>query len=196
MIPIVLLKLVLSLKINLLNQKVACNITYNCKDSNDCAKVFYQKNIQILIEKESVLNQIRNELYDPMINNIQQCVDHNDQSMACVNAYGCHGYEIIENNKSQYHGECRNASSMTARQYLYSEITLVQGYPTSASDWNHLGYTCNKRNLCNTNEQIKQMVKIANNFYPWEFIGVNSSVNLTISNYYIVLLLFLFYFTY
>ncbi|CAF1438741.1 unnamed protein product [Adineta ricciae] len=168
------------------------NVTYKCKDANDCAKVFYRTTISTLISKQSVLTELQNELYDPTGTNVQQCADNHNQPKSCINAYGCHGYEIIENRRPDFKGECRNTSSQTIFQYLYYDITLVQGSSELPLDWNHLGYTCNKGNLCNTQEKIKQMIQIANNYYPWEFIDVNSGVNSFIPKYYFLLVFFLY----
>ncbi|CAF1264800.1 unnamed protein product [Didymodactylos carnosus] len=64
---------------------------------------------------------------------------------------------------------------MTIFPRLYFRITLAQGDPPLSSDWNHLGFTCNKQNLCNTRQQIEKTVKLANDFYPWELIEKNST---------------------
>jgi hypothetical protein len=149
---------------------IEANTTYNCKTVDDCAKLFYQSTIQILIQNEPVLNEIQAELFDPTVVNVQQCSDNQDQPITCQNGYGCHGVEIIENGKIDYEGECRNASTMTIFPRAYFMITLVQGDPPISSDWNHLGFTCNIHNLCNTREQINKMVKLANDFYPWKLI--------------------------
>jgi hypothetical protein len=151
------------------------NTTYTCKTADDCAKLFYQSTIQRLIKNQPILNEIRTELYDPTAVNVQQCSNNQDQPITCRNGYGCHGYEIIENGRTDYEGECRNASTVTIFPRLYFMITLVQGDLPLSSDWNHLGFTCNKQNLCNTRQQINNMVKLANDFYPWELIGVNSN---------------------
>ncbi|CAF1280401.1 unnamed protein product [Adineta steineri] len=110
--------------------------------------------------------------------------------------YGCHGYEITENGKRNYRGECRNASTMTIFPRLYFEIMLIQGDSSLSQDWNHLGLTCNKQNLCNNLEQINKMIKLANDFYPWEYINVNSCEKLSITSNYlflIILSLYIFY---
>ena len=148
---------------------IDANVTYTCKTAADCAKLFYQSNIQTLIQNELVLNEMRAEIFDPTILNVQQCSNNQDQPITCENGYGCHGYEIIENGRTDYAGECRNASTITIFPRLYFRITLVQSVPSLSSDWNHLGFTCNKQNLCNTRQQITKMVKLANNFYPWEY---------------------------
>ncbi|CAF1044667.1 unnamed protein product [Rotaria sordida] len=168
------------------------NITYICKTVADCAKVFYKSTIQTLIQNEPIINKIRAELFDPMVTNVQQCSNNQDQPITCQNGYGCHGYEIIENGKADFEGECRNASTVTIFPRLYFSITLVQGDPPLSSDWNHLGFTCNKQNLCNSRQQIKKMVALANDFYPWELIGVNSSTTSFMTyNYLLVFLLML-----
>lgn len=144
------------------------NITYTCKTTGDCAKLFYQPTIQTLIKNEPILDEIRSELFDPTVLNVQQCSNSQNQAITCQNGYGCHGYEILENGKTSYVGECRNASTITIFPRLYFAITLVQSDPPTTSDWNHLGYTCNKQSLCNTQQQVQKMIKLANNFYPWE----------------------------
>ncbi|CAF1474940.1 unnamed protein product [Adineta steineri] len=101
---------------------------------------------------------------------VQQCSNNQDQPITCQNGYGCHGYEFIQNDKTNFEGECRNASTVTIFPRLYFSITLVQGDVPLSSDWNHLGFTCNKQNLCNTRQQIRTAVKLANEYYPWEFI--------------------------
>jgi hypothetical protein len=121
---------------------------------------------------------MENELFDPKVVNVQQCSNNQDEPIKCQNGYGCHGFEIIEDGNTDFEGECRNASTVTIFPRLYFRITLVQGDPQLSSDWNHLGFTCNKQNLCNTREQIKKMVKLANEFYPWELIGPNSSAKI------------------
>ncbi len=154
------------------------NITYICTTANDCAKKFYQSTVQTLIQNEPILNEIEDELFDPKVVNVEQCSNDQDQPITCRNGYGCHGFEIIEDSKTDFEGECRNASTVTIFPRLYFRITLVQGDPQLSSDWNHLGFTCNKQNLCNTRQQIKNMVKLANEFYPWELIEVNSSAKI------------------
>ncbi|CAF1524845.1 unnamed protein product [Rotaria sp. Silwood1] len=153
------------------------NITYTCHNSFDCAKIYYLLTIQTLIQNEPILDKIEAEIFDPTVVNIQQCSDDQDQPITCQNGYGCHGYEIIENGQIDFEGECRNDSTVTIFPRQYFRITLVQGDPPLSSDWNHFGFTCNKQNLCNTRQQIKKMVKIANDFYPWELIPPNSSTN-------------------
>jgi len=170
-------------------KRMDANITYICKTATDCAKLFYQSTIQTLIQNESILNEIRAELFDPTVVNVQQCSNEQDQPITCQNGYGCHGVEIIENGKADYEGECRNDSTVTIFPRLYFRITLVQGDPPDSSDWNHLGFTCNKQDLCNTRQQIKKMVKLANDFYPWELIGVNSSAKFFMTYNYLLLLL-------
>lgn len=145
------------------------NITYICKTANDCAKQFYLSTIGKLIQNEPILNEIKGELYDPTVVNVQQCSNNQNEPIRCQNAYGCHGFEIIEDRRTDFEGECRNATTPTIFPRLYFQITLVQGDPKLSSDWNHLGFTCNKQNLCNTRQQIQKMVKLANEFYPWEF---------------------------
>ena len=122
---------------------------------------------------------MRFELYDPTKLDVQQCSNNQDQPVTCDNAYGCHGFEIIEDGKLDFEGECRNASTSTIFPHLYFRITLVQGDPPLAADWNHLGFTCNKQNLCNTREQITKVVKLANDFYRWELVEVNSTTTTT-----------------
>ncbi len=169
---------------------INANTTYICKTSNDCAKLFYLSTIQTLIRNEPILHELQGELFDSTASNIEQCSNNQDQPVTCQNGYGCHGVEIIENGKTEYEGECRNASTMTIFPRLYFDITLVQGDPPlPSSDWNHLGFTCNKQNLCNTRQQIKKMVKLANDFYPWELIGLNSSAHVLIIYHYLLLLL-------
>jgi hypothetical protein len=165
------------------------NITYTCNTTTDCAKSFYQSTVQTLIQNERILNEIGAELFDPTVLNVQQCSNDQDQPVTCENGYGCHGYEIIENGATMYEGQCRNASTITIFPRLYFDITLVQGDPPLASDWNHFGFSCNKRNLCNTRQQIKKMIKLANDFYPWELIGLNSSAKHCMTYNYILLLL-------
>ena len=155
------------------------NTTYTCKTAADCAKLFYQVTVRTFIRNKPILDEIRSELYDPTKLDVQQCSNNQDQPVTCDKGYGCHGFEIIEDGKLDFEGECRNASTSTIFPRLYFRITLVQGDPPLASDWNHLGFTCNKQNFCNTREQIKQMVGLANDFYPWELIAVNSTTTAT-----------------
>lgn len=169
------------------------NVTHTCKTADDCAKLFYQSTTPTLISRETVLNQLRDELFDPAISNVQQCIDNREQSTTCQNAFGCHGYEIIENSIPHYEGECINASSLTTRLYPHLSITLVQGDPTSTEDWNHLGYTCNKRNECNARQHIRQMVRLANDFYPWEYIGINAGIELRGAKHFLLVLVALLY---
>ncbi|CAF1287413.1 unnamed protein product [Adineta steineri] len=130
-----------------------------------------------------------------MAGNVEQCSNNFNEPVICQNGYGCHGYEIIENGKRNYRGECRNASTMTIFPRLYFEIMLIQGDSPLSEDWNHLGLTCNKQNLCNTRQQINKMIKLANDFYPWEYINVNSCEKLSIkSNYLFLLILSLYIF--
>jgi len=144
------------------------NITYTCKTVGDCAKQFYQSTIQKLIKNEPVLDEMRDEIFDPTVRNVQQCTDTKEQPVTCVNGYGCHGYEILEGGQTIYVGECRNDSTITIFPRQYFRITLVQSDPPLSSDWNHLGYTCNKHSLCNTRQEVEKMIKLANNYYPWE----------------------------
>ncbi|CAF1000211.1 unnamed protein product [Rotaria sordida] len=153
------------------------NITYTCQNSFDCAKTYYLLTIQTLIQNELILDKIEEEIFDPTVVNVQQCSNNQDQPITCQNGYGCHGYEIIENGQIDFEGECRNDSTVTIFPRQYFRITLVQGDPPLSSDWNHFGCTCNKQNLCNSRQQIKKLVKIANDFYPWELIPPNSSTN-------------------
>ncbi|CAF3816814.1 unnamed protein product [Adineta steineri] len=115
-----------------------------------------------------------------MADHIEQCSNNFNEPVICQNGYGCHGYEIIENGKRNYRGECRNASTITIFPRLYFEITLIQGDSPFSEDWNHLGLTCSKQNLCNTRQQINKMIKLANDFYPWQYINVTSEMPLTL----------------
>lgn len=139
--------------------------TYICKTADDCAKLFYQSTIRTLIQNEPILNEIRTELFDPTVVNIQQCSNNQDQSITCQNGYGCHGSEIIEDSKTDYEGECRNASTVTIFPRLYFSITLIQGGSSLSTDWNHLGFTCNKQNLCNIQQQLHNNIRISDIIY-------------------------------
>ncbi|CAM4958326.1 unnamed protein product [Rotaria socialis] len=163
------------------------NATYICKTVTDCAKVFYKLTIQTLIKNEPILKELQAALYDPTVVNVQQCSNKQNQPVTCQNGYGCHGVEIIENGETDFEGECRNASTITIFPRQYFRITLVQGDPPLSSDWNHLGFTCNKNNLCNSQQEIKKMVILANDFYPWEFIGLNASTKKFVNNNYLLL---------
>ena len=160
-------------------ERIHVNATYTCKAAADCAKLFYQLTIRTLIQNKPILDDMRSELYDSTKLNVQQCANDQDQPITCKNGYGCHGFEIILDGTVGFEGECRNASTSTILPRLYFRITLVQGDPPLASEWNHIGFTCNKESLCNTREQIRKMVKLANDFYPWGLIQVNSTTTTT-----------------
>lgn len=165
------------------------NITFTCNTGKDCAKHFYTATVSNFILNERILHEIETELFDPAALNIDQCSDNNDQPVKCQNGYGCHGFEIMEIGKTNFEGECRNDSTVTIFPRAYFRITLVQSNPILSTDWNHLGYTCNKGDLCNSRQKIKKMVKLANDYYPWEFIALNSSTKLMMTYMHIIVAL-------